>query len=295
MAATLLFPLLNPVPFIDSNAEGFYAERLPFFESKLPYCHKFEQGDYLRFQFACINTASSITAEIVKLVNGVETVETTLSLSTLALSYYTTHTQYYTSRGLSALSEGTYWIRITVIKADTSQVVAYSEPIYVAATHPNTILLTYSHEENDYNMIFIDTGVARSIEFQLRVEGGFKSTDYQPASKDTIYQDQPYNTVLIDSVPFDTYKLSFGDGKGIPNNLARIINRVWSCSDVRVDSKQYTKVEGAKMEVTQTDDVPLRGWKLEVIDPNNSMSSEVDSNEYIGIGHMIIEDTFIIG
>lgn len=295
MAATLLFPLLNPIPFNDSNREGFWTERLPFFESKLTYCHKFQQGDSLRFQFACINTASSITAELVKLVNGVETVETALSASAFALSYFTSHTQYYVSKALATLAEDIYWIRITVIKSDASQVVAYSEPISVAAVHPNTILLSYTHEENDFDMIFIDTGVTRSIDFQLRVEGGFKSTDYQPASKDTIYQDQPYNTVLIDSVPFDTLKVTFGDGKGIPNNLARIINRVWSCSDVRVDSKQYTKVDGAKMEVTQTENVPLRGWKLEVIDPGNSMSSEVDSNEFVGIGHMIIEDTFIIG
>lgn len=297
MAATLLFPFLNPIRFIDNNNtnDGFYLEKLPFFEAKLFYCQKFQQDNILRFQFACLNTASSITVQLVKLVNGIETIETTLTANAFTLSYYTTHTQYYVSKSLSTIPEGIYWIKVIVVKADATQVVAYSEPIDVAVLHDNTLLLTYTHDENDFDMIFVDTESARSIEFEYRVEGGFKSTDFAPAAKDTVYQDQPYNTTLINSVPFDTLKVTFGNGKGIPNYAAKIINRIFSCNDVKIDNKAYTKVEGAKMEATQTEDVPLRGWKLEIIDPGNEMSFGVDTDVAVGIGHMIIEDTFIIG
>jgi hypothetical protein len=118
--------------------------------------------------------------------------------------------------------------------------------------------------------------------FYHRVHGGFDTNDLTPSSKDVVYRDQEYDITQLDSIPLDTTKLTIGDGGGIPNWQALIINRILSCSYMNISGRKYVKNDGAKLEKTIEKNYPMAGWKIELADETNTMDNSYNGYDYNG-------------
>jgi hypothetical protein len=132
-----------------------------------------------------------------------------------------------------------------------------TEWFYLKEKHEDTVLLQYKHNENDHDVVF-ETG----IEFRFRVKGGL--VEYTPASRRTVFVDQPENVVQLNARSFATYKLLIGDTWGIPDWTIERINKIFDCSQVLIDGRQFVANEGAKVEANRQEEYPLAGWALEV-------------------------------
>lgn len=174
----------------------------------------------------------------------------------------------------------------------------YSEPIEVATTHNNTVLLKWTNSGHDFDMYyFADFYGANPLYFQMRVEGGFRSDGYQPASIDSMFFDQTHNGQLLSSTPYNVRKITFGDGHGLPEWMPDKINRILACTSVTVDGVGYCKTEGARLEPKFLPDHPLAIWKIDLVKTTNDYVDQHVSTKRpnpSGIGTMVIGDDFII-
>jgi hypothetical protein len=265
-------PLLNPIRLIQDGHpfNKRFFESMADFEEQETYCQKFETSDTITFQFVTYNPATSRTA-VLKPVSGIGT-EYTFSIN---WSAYLGGIYYYQfSKLLDVVVEGFYVIKFIFAVGGGSPTVYYSEPIEIKATHDNTVLIKYAHDQNDYGMRFISSAGLEVSLLQLRVEGGFLQTDFKPGSKDVSFVNQNYDVTLVNSIPFSTQKLTIGNGCGVPNWMADKINRIFSCANVEINSAFYSKLEGAKLEAQRIPLSPLASWSIEVIKKNNEFYDE---------------------
>ena len=163
-----------------------------------------------------------------------------------------------------------------------------SEPIYVKASHKDTCQLAYSHDKNDFDVIF--SALPENFVFVMRVDGGWWSAGFTPKSNDTIYMDQFYNSRLLDSVPYSTKIWTLGRSRGVANWQADAVNRILSCNITLIDSIRYVKAEGAKLERNTVDFYPLSGWKIELQEYNTYSKHyrevpKIIGHSNIAIGH----------
>lgn len=150
---------------------------------------------------------------------------------------------YESSTALTLLSEGRYFF---VIRAGSPVSTTFiSEPLYVKEVQENTLLIEYKHRKYYQNVVF-ETG----IEMSLRVHGILRLKD-TPA-KNTLYEDQVLDMVMVQSKPFRLWELIvFSSEGGIPDWLQDKINRILGCSDLRIDGKYYSlNGDNAKWEDT---------------------------------------------
>lgn len=140
-----------------------------------------------------------------------------------------------------------------------------SENIELSVRNENTLYLEYKHFQFREDMVF-ETGIFPGI----RIPGMKKFKN--PASKDTVYEDQVLNMETLRSVPFRIWTLLMGAGEGIPDYLADKLNRILGCSTLLIDGKEYTKAEGAEMEVIEIEDYPMRAWKVDMREKRNRAS-----------------------
>ena len=162
---------------------------------------------------------------------------------------------YQASVALNSYPEGYYQF---IINSGSPVLETYeSEWIDLKELHTNTVLLEYTHDENDYDMVF-ETGIRPC----LRVHGEIR--EFQPGSDRTVFVDQPRNLTQLFGKSFSTEKLIIGDTFGVPNYMIEKINATFLCSTVLIDGKQYVGNEGAKFEGVREDFMPTAGWAFEV-------------------------------
>lgn len=107
-----------------------------------------------------------------------------------------------------------------------------------------------------------------------------------PQAKDTFYKNQNYDQILLKSTPFNTHKLTIGDGFGVSNDIIEIINRMMSCSDFRVNGTQYTKNDGSKLEPSRVDRFyPFGSWQVELMQTENKFSDEIGLTGHTIVGY----------
>jgi len=259
MIAPINIPLLNPIRLVSpfSKYNGLFFNAIPEHEEQVCYTQKFCNADTIAFQLAL--PAGAIVDFDANLVGDNEVVQIPWESLTLDDSEY----DYFEfSKSLSGISEGIYQVELEVEWNDGKKIYLVSEPMCIKPVHPDTILIHYSHSGNEFGLLFHPEEGDR--EYMIRVEGGFASDGFLPGSKDVVYRDQPYNTVLLSSVPYATHKITFGDGRGIPNWLADKLNRILSCSEVKLNGEQYTRADGAKMEAVREKGIPLAAWTIEL-------------------------------
>lgn len=187
---------------------------------------------------------------------------------------------YESSQALNALPDGIYYLLAEIGSGPNKRLI--SEPIEVSSAIENTLLLQYKHRKYRGGVVF-ETGV----EFSLRVRGFLRLQP--PASKDTLYEDQVLDMVMVQSKPYRIWELvMFGPEGGLPDWMIDKLNWVLGCSDLRIDGKYYTKQEGAKIEEGETlQNGLLKSYRIEMreaINRNSKVfSGEENTNEQLHI------------
>jgi len=264
MIAPINIPLLNPVRLVSpfSRYNGLFSLGIPEHEEQVAYAQKYCNADTIAFQIAV--PAGAIVDFTANLVGDNEAVEIPWDSLTLTGSGY----DYFEfSKSLSGIEEGLYQIEVEVEWQDGKRLSLVSEPICIRPVHPGTVLIQFSHSGNEFGTLFQPEEGEKK--YMIRVEGGFPSDGFLPGSKDVVYRDQTYNTVLLSSVPFANCKATFGDGRGIPNWLADKLNRIFSCSDVKLNGEQYTRADGSKLEAVREEGFPMAAWVIELAKAEN--------------------------
>lgn len=169
------------------------------------------------------------------------------------------------------LSEGFYysnaWLDLSDIQDQmvyfeiyTDQLVAKSLWYYVNPKQRKHLRkISYNHYPNDWNMIFDEDY------FFFFVEGGMIPMDsrIEQETEDFIEQDMTNETVYGDS--YEVQPFTFGlAGDGIPNYLRNKINRALICNSFMVDSVDYIRTNGAKLEKTDDTYNGLAIYKIDL-------------------------------
>lgn len=148
-----------------------------------------------------------------------------------------------------------------------------SEVFSITDAWPYSLLLEYSHDENDYSVAF-ETG----IQFRFRIPGALRG--FQPGADRTVFVDQVRNLKQLSGKFFATRELIIGLYDGVPDWMAERVCHIFNCSKVLVDGKQYVANEGASLEAVREEYFPMAGWKLEVraAHASTAMVSDQDGN-----------------
>jgi hypothetical protein len=163
------------------------------------------------------------------------------------------------------------------VKITTDKIYYFiSEPIFVAASHENTILIKYSHELNQFSTLF-NNSLSREY-FYLRVEGGVKESDIKPESDNTIFIDQNHNSIQLDGEVYNIYTHTFGDCEGIPEYIATKLNQLLILNEIFIDNVRYKKNEGAKFEKIEIDseNYPLANYKVDLLQVQSYIEGVID-------------------
>lgn len=162
---------------------------------------------------------------------------------------------------------GCYRIKLELGSAGPSQEILISDAMYVSTTPiENSFLIEYWNDTYHADVLF-----EMGIQFQYRTFGniGF----LEPGRVDERYRDQRFNPRLLSSQASRQWPLYFGDHNGVTDDDIDLLNRIWSCNNVKVDNKFMTAADGAKFEFVPVDRYPKRGVRLMVEEGLNRNSS----------------------
>lgn len=143
-----------------------------------------------------------------------------------------------------AMPEGTYYLYLqaTYETQDDFFVTDYyiSEPIYLAAYHPNTTYIEFKNSRNQLDTIYAAFG---NSQYSIRVEGILD--DLSMKAQDTQYNDQHFNFTMLNSYPYRQWKLFVGEVIGLPLWIWEKVHLALSCDTVVIDNTAVTKDESA--------------------------------------------------
>ena len=299
------FPKLNPLRWLKydgTSTDDFFYNQVPDYEGARLYEQPYEQSDPINAQIQYrTSMISSVKMELVDEDMNVVATATNVPLVTVGSWDYL-----HFSMVAPALT-GCYYGLITLTMTDSSTQVYISEPVRLAASHEGTIAIDYGHDENDFDMVFQPGAVGLSdtdalsfvssdaIIYRLRVEGGLWSKDKKVGSDDVVYINESHNSTLLNAVPYDIFTYSFGTAKGVPFYILDIINRIFSCANVRIDDVMYTKNESAGLDIAGVERYSLQTATLQLLYKENesSKSYAIGANNK-GIGYMTIAFDFIV-
>jgi len=154
------------------------------------------------------------------------------------------------------LADGIYFFKASI--GNGPDKVLISEPLDIRNDHQNTKLIEYSNPTFYENIIF-ETGVTMAIRLPAILRK--KPT----AFKDTVYEDQVLDTVMVKSRPYRLWELLIGAPVQIPDWFEDKIGRILGCQTLKIDGVQFTKSIDAKME--EADNAwngALKGFKMEL-------------------------------
>lgn len=147
-----------------------------------------------------------------------------------------------------------------------------SETIKLSEKIENTVLLEYEHYKHYQDVIF-ETGYLGA----MRAPAILKYET--PDGIDVLFEDQDSDSEMLESVPFDIWQLRIGLAAGIPDYLARKINRLSRCSSFRIDGKYFTRIEGQKMDRLAQKDYPMSAWTVDLREQINRSSRIYENGE----------------
>lgn len=242
----------NPLPYNTKFMEDWlYADTIPDLYENIPYLQPWQKNDIVYFQ-----ALSNYAPHQLELWNCDGN-----QVDTFALAYKPSSIEasgqkvYEAAVALNGYDEGVYQFKI--FSGSPVLETYISEWFGLKEYHPQTILLEYSHDENDHEVVF-ETG----IRFRLRVHGELR--EYQPGSDRIVFINQRRSITQLAGESFETEKLIIGDSFGVPNYMIKKINNIYLCSQVLHDGKQYVGNEGGRFEAKREELYPMTGWAWEV-------------------------------
>jgi hypothetical protein len=106
-----------------------------------------------------------------------------------------------------------------------------------------TVLLTYTHRENDFETIFEDRT------FNFRVEGGIYPGNKTQSVENEIFRDQRFMPFQLSAKAYEVSVLTVGDTEGVPQWVGNRVNHIFCLSDVKVDGIHSTRNESSTPEL----------------------------------------------
>lgn len=274
----LLVPKGNSIKFYKTNPMSLanylsrrfddypYKDTLNVWEDKPCYCQKIMKVDTTNFQFT--SNYDPIRIDVVDSFG--RSYYNVIATKRLQNKYMPGWFCYECNIIWAGFTSGIYFVKITAGGIP----VEISEPLDVQTIHPNTMYLQANHSHYKSDIIF-ETGIVMN----LRIEAVLGRL--QPGSDDIIFSDQKYNSTLIDSQTYNSWPLSLGGSRGIPDYMVDKINIMMSWDITFWDSHQYTKDGDANFSFHEEPGYPLRGMNFNVRDAFNWMSDHISTD---GIG-----------
>src|SRR5690349_3312408 len=185
----------NPLPYNTKYMEDWlYEETIPDLYEKRPYLQPWQKNDIVKFQIL-----SNYAPHQLELYDCEGNQKDTFVLAYVASSIEGTgQNVYQASVALNGYDEGIYQFKI---KSGNPVLETYiSEWFELKVYHSETILLEYSHDENDHEVVF-ETG----IQFSLRVHGELR--EYQPGADRIVFVNQRRSITQLSGESFETEKL----------------------------------------------------------------------------------------
>ena len=279
-------PFLNPLRFHNIGTGKFACETIPDFENQSLYLQKFSATDTIKIQFLLLKNKYFDQYIRIYDSNGNKIANYGPVLKGEYGSLYDVFSTEESFYEFSA--DNIYYVVLKVLTIANVETGLYtnfvSEPFIIIPETANTLNITYTHDANRFDVAFFPNPSLLELQeiFQLRIEGGVPSDGFSPESKDTFYIDQPNDTVMLNSIPFNTYKFLFGGAPGIPNWLANKLNMILSLSNVSINGRRYVKADGAKLEPIREKYYPFAAWQIELIEPTTEFSLTDGSGLILG-------------
>ena len=292
MPSKIIQPFINPVKFIELTPtlqdqyrsrhydDFFYLETVKQWQTAKQYLQPWQQSDSIRWHFQ-----SQLAPLKYSLISLEDRVYVSNNMTDLLQNADDPDLRVYQGDlALAAYSEGVYFIRIDCGSADADGIfplVLISEPIEIRTWQKDTLYLEYKGT-NYYGSVVWGTGFSPTI----RVRATLRPKSF--SSKDTFFEDEEMGMTLLDARPYEVYELIIGGPSGIPDYLAKIINRILGCKTLLIDGKAYTKNDGAKLEEKAQDNYPMRAWTIELRDASSRSARTYENNAVQNMGITII-------
>jgi len=257
-------PYLNDIKLVQQNYvlsdkyhiahfdESLFVHQIYDFQEEKKYYQKFQTNDKIYFQV--ISDFGLVNA---RLINCEEEIIVTGTVAPILNSFYNIpKVAYGCTIDLTGVPTGYYYVK-ALVGIGAGQMKLISEPIYVDVNIPNSILFQYKHRKNFYGSIF-----QNGETFSFRCEAIL--TDFKPSVNSVVFEDQTANLVSLSATAFRSFELVIGDGYGVPDWVADKINRIFGCSTVLLDGKQFVRSDGSKMSRNGDKLYPMAGWTIEV-------------------------------
>lgn len=280
MANTVIYPAINPLQFykqVPSSDDRYnsrlfdnwyFSDTILPWEQRVDWHQPWQLSDVLHLQLHC-----NFGPVNLKLYTEDGTLVDTIAFSQVMVNFNDPDLYIYeVDVDMSGYPEGCYYFTITFGSPVTFTM--QSEKILLSENLENTLQIEYSHPSFHEDLIF-----ETNIQPKIRIPGVLKFKG--PASKNTLYEDQPMNMQLIRSINYRVWTLDIGAGKGIPDYFADKIDRILGCRTLLIDGIAYTKIDGS-LDPSSVEDYPLRGWKIDLRPTTNRAAVHYENNEPAG-------------
>lgn len=242
-------------------------------ERQVDYLQKVQHNQNQHLAFLSNGTATVKTYKRLSVSNGIEELEEIETLLDPFTSSYNmlyqaeNGTEYdlmahvrYCGFGAVKYPEGVYRVHVAVSYDDETTEEFISEPMWVRTKHKNTIVIRYSHNEDDFNVLF----KTLNIHFQRRFDSDFMKLS--TGSDSVNYNDQDGNVRRLYDKSKRIWKLNIGGSRGVPEWEEDGLSRLLCCSVVNVDNKRYNKAENGKIEKTDFRNYPLQVLHVDLVE-----------------------------
>ena len=161
---------------------------------------------------------------------------------------------------------GYFFVKLYSPGIGVSDLMMYSEPLWIKETHTNTVMLSYN-----------DTGIINNMYFMAgqyfyhRIFGGFKLNETMPASDTEIFTNQSRVPDVLYSLAYNVKTLTVGNNSGVANYEIDIVNRIFQFQNVNIDGVGHSRTDGTIEQSTDLNNA-LSIWKIKVQENVNSIN-----------------------
>ena len=239
--------------------EVFFRDRLKAWQSKNTYYQKWENEQTWMIQWSA-NTNLGSTVDLYNSCGKNMLLANTGQHATIAGNLYDgdpMRTEHFVGN-FHGIPAGYYYMVVTINFHNDAGDFAdeyISEPIYIAETHPDTIILAYTHSFNKYG-IFPEQFPGY---FKLRVEA--EVMNLRLLSNLTQYEDETTEMTPLNDDPYRGWSFITGH---LPEWMGDKLMRILAMDTVYANTQQITKDKDAKWNIQRTPNVPLAGYSIDV-------------------------------
>jgi len=254
--------------------DDFFYRSLKPWEDKRHYIQPYQQSDTIRIQW--LGSGGTLGYyQYARLLDryGSEYVDKTVTVVQEAGTYDSKYL-YTITINLYDLKEGIYYLQLAYNSGAGKHHVIF-EPFYVKQLWPGTIRLDYWNSYNDQDAIFVTS----TYIFQKRIHGSI--TEYKPASRFNVYENQPLDAEIVSGIPYRIYKVVFGlTGNGLPDHEADNIERIFLCNLSKIDGKAFTRDSGAVLDPIKDGGASSGMYSLNVREKSNTSTINIQGTPY---------------